>query len=80
MKGIDNMKIINKREGGYMAFSNVHVGDVFVWCGEYYIVIPHILDCDTDSYYNVFSLSNNVLGHFEYDTQVLKVNAEIVIT
>ena len=74
------MKVIDKRNIEFICFGDLQSGDVFEWGGEYYVVIPHILDCETDSHYNVFSLYSNLLDHFENDIEVIKVRAEIIIT
>lgn len=74
------MKITDKRSGEHAYFGDLQVGDVFEWMEEYYVVIPHILDCDTENHYNAFSFSNDVLDHFDNDIEVVKINAELVIT
>lgn len=74
------MKVTNKRTWGEIEFCELHIGDVFEWVGDYYVVIPDVIDEETETYYNAFDLTNNALDSFGEDAVVTKVNAEIVIT
>lgn len=72
------MEIINNF-GRKMYFSDLEIGDIFVFEGEYYIKTDEVFNSDSDNKYNCLCLSDNCFDCFYAADDVLLIKATLTI-